>query len=139
MPSAAEPAAEDDPWAADPAWSVFGATDSGAPATAPSEEWSTTSEDAWADAPPPPPPPPPGLEVDDAAWAEAPPPPPPPPPDFDHPSEQPADTAASFGGLSGPAVPDLDEAAEGENPWLAELDENGETKSGDRSRFGRRR
>ena len=108
------------------------------------DDWSTASEDTWADTPPPPPPPPPGPEVDEAAWADAPP-PPPPPPDFDVPAEPGAEGAAgSFGGLSGPAVPeqlpDLNEQAEDDNPWLAELtDQEADAEDGERSRFGRRR
>ena len=147
-------AGDADPWEAPvsaPSESVFGET----PAT-PDDDWSTASEDAWADTPPPPPPPPPGLDVDEAAWADAPPPPPPPPPDFDLPGEagapEPVPTAepaapeagsASFGGLSGPAVPEqlpeLDEQAEEDNPWLAELsDQETDAEDSDRSRFGRR-
>jgi hypothetical protein len=136
----AEPvAADEDPWGPppEPAESVFGSTadDPDAPAAEASTDWSA-SEDAWADTPPPPPPPPPGLDVDEAAWADAPPPPPPPPPDFEAPDAAPA--GATFGGLSGPApvVPSLDDA-EGDNPWLADLDQD-EPTSG-RSRFGRRR
>ncbi len=150
VPDALAPEAVEEPG---PSESVFGET----PATDDVEDWSVTSEDAWADTPPPPPPPgvevdestwadtppppppPPGLEVDESTWAEAPPPPPPPPPDFD----TPGDAAATFGGLSGPAVPeqlpDLDEQAEEDNPWLAELaDEEADAEDG-RSRFGRRR
>ncbi|MET0736698.1 MAG: DivIVA domain-containing protein [Acidimicrobiales bacterium] len=148
-----------DPWAApvtDSSESVFGETHA-----ASDDDWSTASEDAWADTPPPPPPPPPGLDVDEAAWADAPPPPPPPPPDFDVPGEaaapapdpapapgptaepDPETGSASFGGLSGPAVPEqlpeLDEQAEEDNPWLAELsDQETEAENSDKSRFGRR-
>ena len=123
--------------------SVFGET----PATpeAVADDWATASEEAWADTPPPPPPPPPpGLEVEEGAWADAPP-PPPPPPDFDLPVEPAAEGAAgTFGGLSGPAVPEqlpeLDDQAEEDNPWLAELaDQESDAEGGDRSRFGRRR
>lgn len=125
-----------------PSESVFGETPGTPEALA--DDWSTASEDTWADTPPPPPPPPPGPEVDEAAWADAPP-PPPPPPDFDVPAEPGAEGAAgSFGGLSGPAVPeqlpDLNEQAEDDNPWLAELtDQEADAEDGERSRFGRRR
>jgi len=155
-PFAAEPVA--DAWAdEDPAAgeSVFGQT----PAADAAEGWSSATEEAWADAPPPPPadltvdeaawadapppppPPPADLTVDEAAWADAPPPPPPPPPDFEAPGAE--ASAATFGGLSGPAgsdqLPDLDEQAEEDNPWLAELaDEETGAEEG-RSRFGRRR
>ncbi len=120
-----------------PSESVFGET----PATDDVEDWSVTSEDAWADPPPPPPPPPTGLEVDESAWADAPPPPPPPPPDFDTPGTE--SGSATFGGLSGPAVPeqlpDLDDQAEEDNPWLAELADEETGAEDSRSRFGRRR
>ncbi len=115
--------------------SVFGET----PAGDDDQDWTAASEDAWGDAPPPPPPPPPppDLEADDVDWADAPPPPPPPPPELDEPAP------ATFGGLSGPAVseqlPVLDDQAEGDNPWLAELgDEESDAEDGG-SRFGRRR
>jgi len=81
------------------------------------------------------------MELDEAAWAAAPPPPPPPPPDFDAPAPE-AD-AGTFGGLSGPAVPEqlpeLDEQAEEDNPWLAELADEETGAEDGRSRFGRRR
>ena len=133
----------EDAWATDdagPSESVFGETPAGDVA----EDWSAATEDAWADPPPPPPPPPADLEVDEAAWAAAPPPPPPPPPDFDVPAAGP-DTSGggTFGGLSGPAVPEqlpeLDEQAEEDNPWLAELADEETGAEDGRSRFGRRR
>lgn len=125
--------------------SVFGEVAAADEATA-VDDWETASEEQWADTPPPPPPPPPpGLEVAEDAWATAPPPPPPPPPDFDLPTA--AETVASadtgdggFGGLSGPAFPDLESEAEEDNPWLAELaDHEAGDEDTDRSRFGRRR
>jgi DivIVA domain-containing protein len=125
-----------DPWAAPATEPIFGAPDAGE-AAEPVGDWTTVSEEAWADAPPPPPPPPPGLDVDEGSWADAPPPPPPPPPDFDLPAEPPAG-AASFGGLSGRASPDMADPEDDENPWVAELDQEG-AEEGHRSRFGRRR
>jgi len=101
-------------------------------------EWAAPTEAAW-DAPPPPPPPPADFEVGaEAPVDEAPPPPPPPPPpDFD--VDEPA-AASGFGGLPGPVVPSLDDVAEDDNPWLAEMREQeaGEGTA-ERSRFGRRR
>jgi cell division initiation protein len=122
----------------------------GTPVEEPGDEAVVADESAWAepavdlapadestwDAPPPPPPPPPDLEVDPSAWADAPPPPPPPPPDLDAPGAETGSTSG-FGGLAGPAVPSLDDVTEDDNPWLAELREEGE--GGERSRFGRRR
>lgn len=102
------------------------------PALAEPAERDPWADESWADVPPPPPPPP-GLDEADDVWADAPPPPPPPPP----PVEEPAD--ATFGGLSGPAVPDLSEVSEDDNPWLAELSEEESGSRRDRSRFGRRR
>ncbi len=144
-PVATEPA--DDAWAPEPVAageSVFGETppvESGAAVDEAPGEWDTATDDVWADTPPPPPPPPPGLEVDEAAWADAPPPPPPPPPDFDAPGAE--QGSATFGGLSGPAVPEqlpeLDDQAEEDNPWLAELSDQETGAEDGRSRFGRRR
>ena len=130
-PEVPDPFAVESAEGAGPSDSVFGAT-AGAGA----------AEDAWADTPPPPPPPPPAdMELDEAAWAAAPPPPPPPPPDFDAPVPE-ADPG-TFGGLSGPAVPEqlpeLDEQAEEDNPWLAELADEETGAEDGRSRFGRRR
>lgn len=132
-----DPFATADP---NPRESVFGDTPAADAAEA-GDDWSAATEDAWADTPPPPPPPPADLAVDEAAWADAPPPPPPPPPDFEAPGAE--ASAAAFGGLSGPAVaeqlPDLDEQAEEDNPWLAELADEETGAEDGRSRFGRRR
>ena len=125
-PEAVDPFATEsgeDAWATEepvPSESVFGET----PAVDEADDWSAATEDAWADTPPPPPPPP--------------------PPDFDAPV---ADAGGgTFGGLSGPAVPavpeqlpELDEQAEEDNPWLAELSDEETGAEDGRSRFGRRR
>jgi hypothetical protein len=108
----------------------------------PATEGAPAEPDAAAEvseAPPPPPPPPPDLEVDEQAWADAPPPPPPPPPPDFQGSDEATPAGASFGGLTGPAVPDLADVSEADNPWLAELaDEEAGVDDADRTRFGRR-
>ena len=103
---------------AGPSESVFGETPAGDAA----EGRTAATEDAWADTAAAAAPAAGDLEVDEAAWAAAPPPPPPPPPDFDVPGGRARAIGGTFGGLSGPAVPEqlpeLDDQAEERQPLV---------------------